>query len=35
MSDMLDLHDQPKIMKEGSPQVMTCKDPSDRRDDRI
>ena len=35
MSDMLDLDDQPKIIKEGSPQVLTCGDPSHRRDDRI
>ena len=27
MSDMLDLDDQPKIIKEGSPQVLTCGDP--------
>lgn len=31
MSDMLDLDEQTKIMKEGSPQAVTCKDPSDRR----
>jgi hypothetical protein len=35
MSDMLDLDDQPKIIKKGSPQALTCGDPSHRRDDRI
>jgi hypothetical protein len=28
---MLDLDEQNKIIKEGSPQVVTCKDPSRRR----